>query len=361
MNSRHKVDGGFALPMALLLLMITAGAVLTTLNQSTSERRLVSSEAAADAALEMAETGLERIITSWDDWGFAAPPLATYDSARVSFADGYADVVWQRLRPQSTLVSALYLIRSRGVYTREDWAGSADATRTVTRYGQWLVPSLDVRSAWTALGGLHKNGASGQFSGTDVCGMTPAVAGVAVPTVPGYDQTGGADIPTGSPPILQMAPTPTEAADVINVDWQAILDEEVLPFDLTIPPDAWPSFADPNYWPIIYVDNVGGDFAIPGAGRGILIVRGSLTIGGSLTWDGVMLVGNKITANGTQTVEGAVISGLNLQLGEAVEVSDVANGTKIYRYNSCKVWDAFRSRARLRTFTNTWFDGWALY
>jgi hypothetical protein len=361
MNGRSRIDGGFALPMALLVLLITAGAVITTLNQSSSERRVVSSEAAADAALEMAETGLERVVTSWDDWGFAAPPLATHDSARVTFADGYADVVWDRLRPQSTNVSAVYLIRSRGVYTREDWAGSADATRAVTRYGQWLVPSLDVRSAWTALGGLRKSGGSGVISGVDFCGQSPAVAGVAVPTVPGYTQTGGASVPAGSPNILQLAPTPIQAADTINVNWASILNEEVFEFDLVIPPAAWPSFADPNYWPIIYIDNPGTEFNIPSDGRGVLIIRDDAKIAGSIDWDGVMLVGDKLTSSGNNTVDGSVITGLNLQLGEVVAESDLGSGNKTYRYNSCKVWDAFKSRARFRTLSNTWFDGWALY
>jgi hypothetical protein len=75
----------------------------------------------------------------------------------------------------------------------------------------------------------------------------------------------------------------------------------------------------------------------------------------------VILVGGTYTANGNNTVEGAVITGLNLQLGEATAESDVGNGNKTYRYNSCKVWNAFKNRSRLRAFTNTWFDGWALY
>jgi hypothetical protein len=361
MNSKGRNDRGFALPMALMILLVTAGVVMATMSQSTSELHVVDSEQAGDAALVMAEAALEQVITSWDDWGFTAPPAATYDSTRINNANGYVDLSWQRMRPQSMQTSAIYLVRSRGVYTRADWAGASDAPRVVTRYMEWQAPSLDVRSAWTALGGLNKNGGAGTFSGTDVCGITPTVAGVAVPTAPGYTQSGGTSIPTGTPPILQLAPTPAQAADTLSIDWPAILNEGVIPFDLHIPPDAWPSFANPNYWPVIYVDNAGGDLALPTSGRGVLIVRGSLTMGGSSTWDGVILAGNRITANGTMTVEGAVISGLNLQLGEAVSVSDVANGTKIFRYNSCKVWNAFQNKSRLRALNNTWFDGWSLY
>jgi hypothetical protein len=361
MNSNGRNDRGFALPMALMMLLITAGVVMTTLNQSTSDLHVVDSEEAGDAALVMAETALEQVVTNWQAWGFAAPPTATYDSIRIANATGYVDLIWRRLRAQSMQTPAIYLVRSRGVYTRDDWAGAAEATRVVTRYMQWEAPALDVRSAWTALGGLNKNGSAGTFSGTDVCGVQPPVAGVAVPTVPGYTQSGGTSIPSGTPPIMQLAPTPLQAADSINIDWQAVLNEDVIQFDVTIPPDPWPTFTDPNYWPVIYVDNPGGDLALPTNGRGVLIVRGSLSIGGNTSWDGVVLVGNKVTANGTMTFEGATISGLNLQLGEPVLVSDVANGTKIFRYNSCKVWNAFQNKSRLRAFANTWSDSWALY
>jgi hypothetical protein len=310
----------------------------------------------------MAETAMEQTLTHYQAWGFGTPPTTTYDSTRLSFApEGYVDVVWQRLRPQAMLVSAVYVIRARGVYTRDDWGGSADATRVVTRYAEWGTPSLNVKSAWTALGGLTKSGGSGVLSGTDACGISPTVAGVAVPTAPGYSQSGGSSVPTGTPPILQLAPNPAAAADSIHMDWPSIFGGTAFPFDVVIPPGSWPSFADPNYWPVIYIDNPGTEYTIPSDGRGILIVRGSAKIAGSIDWDGLVMVGNKLTSSGSNTVEGAVITGLNLQLGEAVTASDVGSGTKFYRYNSCKLWSAFQGHSRLHVLGNTWFDGWALY
>jgi hypothetical protein len=359
--STRLENAGFALPMAILVLLVTAGAVVTTLNQSTSERRVVDSEQAGNAALVIAETALEQTVTRWQEWGFASPPTTLFDSTRLSFTDGHADVVWQRLRPAGTNVSALYLIRSRGVYTRGGWAGAPAATRVVTRYASWQQGSLDVRAAWTSLTGLVKNGGAGTLSGTDACGALPAVGGVAVPTDPGYSQNGGSPVPSGDPPIVHLAPDPSAAGDSIHLDWNAIVNEEAIPFDLAIPPAGWPSFSDPNYWPVIYIDNPGWTFNLPGSGRGILVVRGSLSIPGSRSWDGVILVGATLTSNGNNTVEGAVITGLNVQLGETPGKSDVGNGTKTFRYNSCKVLSAMNAFSNIRLLTNTWFDGWALY
>jgi hypothetical protein len=86
-----------------------------------------------------------------------------------------------------------------------------------------------------------------------------------------------------------------------------------------------------------------------------------LTISGSKSWDGVILVGQTLTSNGNNTVSGAVVTGLNLQLGEAVPESDVGNGNKTYRYDSCNVASAMSSQSKVRVLTNTWFDGWARY
>jgi hypothetical protein len=357
---------GFALPMAILVVMITAGAVITTLNQSSSERRVVDSEQAGNMALAMAETALEQVPTQWQAWGFAAPPDATLDSTRVNFPEGYADVIWQRIRPASADNAAVYVVRSRGVYTRRAWGGATSATRVVTRFANWQTASIDAKAAWTSITGLTKNGGAGTIDGADACGVKGPVAGVAVPGDPGYSQNGGTPVPTGNPPILHLGANPGQAKDSVHVDWNAIVNGGAIPFDIVIPPGTWPDFSDPNYWPVIYVDNPGGNITLPGNGRGILIVRGSLAINGSRSWDGIVLVGQVLTSNGNNIVEGTVISGLNQQLGLSVGeseigVSDLGNGTKTFRFNSCKIGSALGGFSQMRVLSNTWFDGWALY
>ena len=94
-------------------------------------------------------------------------------------------------------------------------------------------------------------------------------------------------------------------------------------------------------------------------GRGTLIVTGDLTISGSLHWDGIVLVGRTLTADGNNTVLGATISGLNVIFGETVPASDVGNGTKTYQYDSCAVAAAANRFSALVLIPNTWIDNWA--
>jgi hypothetical protein len=73
------------------------------------------------------------------------------------------------------------------------------------------------------------------------------------------------------------------------------------------------------------------------SGQGTLVVNGDLMMNGSFNWDGIMLVGGVLTSNGYQTIEGAVVTGLNVLLGQTVGESHLANGNKKFRYNSCHV------------------------
>ena len=219
---------------------------------------------------------------------------------------------------------------------------------------------MSVPGAWTSLSGINKNGGSGTFSGFDECGALPAVAGVAVPTAPGYTQSGGSSIPTGIPPIKDLGPQPA-SNDSARVDWAGVLGGTSLVPTITIPPQVFPSaaaFADTSFWPIIKIT---GDVSLPTSGRGILIVTGNFTIGGGQSWDGILLVGGTVTSNGSTTIRGAAISGLNKQLGIAVPVSDIANGTKTFRYNSCLMARALRPFAGVVPLDNAWADNWASY
>jgi hypothetical protein len=50
-----------------------------------------------------------------------------------------------------------------------------------------------------------------------------------------------------------------------------------------------------------------------------------------------VLVGNNVTSNGNDGVDGATITGLNVKLGAILPEQDVGNGTKRFNYNSCTV------------------------
>jgi len=68
-----------------------------------------------------------------------------------------------------------------------------------------------------------------------------------------------------------------------------------------------------------------------------------------------------LTSSGNQTIQGAVVSGLNLKLGEAVSTSDVGSGSKTYRYNSCYVRNSLGAVGSLTPMTNARLDNWPGY
>jgi hypothetical protein len=97
-------------------------------------------------------------------------------------------------------------------------------------------------------------------------------------------------------------------------------------------------------------------------GRGLLIIQGNLDTGSGATfnWKGVVLVGSDITGNGNNNIQGAIVSALNVKLGQTVSINTV-NGTKQYQYNSCEVAKALMAIGALVPLPNTWVDNWVEY
>ncbi|HEX9220983.1 MAG TPA: hypothetical protein VF858_10905, partial [Gemmatimonadaceae bacterium] len=262
-----------------------------------------------------------------------------------------------RLRPPKGSQSGLYVVRSKGVETVGAFAGTPQGVRTVAQYVLWEPAPMQVLAGWTALSGIQKNGGAGTLGGIDVCGDSAAVAGVAVPVNPGYT---GKTVAVGDPPVDTIAP------DSVAIDWNGIINLNSITPTITIPGGTWPTaaleaaYADSNstYYPIIRV-NV-PDFSLPSSGKGMIIATGQLTLNGSVGWKGVLLVGNDITSNGNNSVEGATVSGLNVKLGTYAPAAN-ANGTKDYNYDSCEVAKATTTMGALVTLRNTWVDNWVEY
>ena len=91
---------------------------------------------------------------------------------------------------------------------------------------------------------------------------------------------------------------------------------------------------------------------------------GDLRLNGSQAgWKGIILVGGRLRSDGTNEVQGATITGLNVKLGYSVADNDVndLNGTKQYLYNSCNVKSALASLGSLRVFQNSWANSFPTY
>ena len=361
----YKQRRGFAIPVAILVILVLTIMVAGGFSLVSAERRSVADQKSQISAFRIAEQGLEVFLVRRDSLmrdkpGYTKVPGAA-DSVRIPLSGGYADVTLTRLRPPRGSQAGLYVVRSKGVETAGAYAGTPQGVRTVAQYALWEPAPMQVLAGWTALSGLQKNGGAGTLGGIDVCGDSAAIAGVMVDIDPGYS---GKTVAVGNPPIDSIAP------DSVEIDWNGIVNQNLIEATFIIPGSVWPTaameaaYADPTslYYPIVRVN---GNFTLPSSGKGMLIVTGDLTVNGGTGWLGVILVGGNITANGQngqndQGVQGAVVSGLNEKLGIPVPIS-TANGTKEYRYNSCEVSKATTTMGALVTLRNTWVDNWVEY
>ena len=325
----------------------------------TSERRVIDNITQQQNAFLTAQSGLDEFLSNRAGLGFTGVPAAT-ETVTINVRDGTAEVVLERIRPQSGNDPALYVIRSTGVIPgpRER---DPDARRTVAQLAQWQSGEMTATAGWMSLTGLHKNGNAGTISGEDRCGMATDVPGVSVPEDPGFSENGGF-APEGDPP-LEEWPDIDDLIEDLGIDWEGIVNQTALTPDIVLPGGAWPSFSDSDYWPIIHVT---GDYSLPGPGRGILIVTGgSLTISGSKTWEGIVLVGEHLISNGNGRVYGATYTGLDAILAddpqewaETIGQNSVGNGNKRFQYDSCMISSAMEQFGGLSVIDNAWMDNW---
>ena len=342
---------GFAVPTAMLVSLVLLVMLTASFTLLSSERKVSDDGRAAVDAEGMAEGALEKYLTNRASMGFSGVP-GNSESTRVTLAHGYADVVLTRIRPVVGSLPALYLIKSHAVRTVKKVANAPNAERTVAEYAKWKSGSIAANAAFTSLTGIQKNGGSGTISGVDACGGASA-AGVAVPTPPGYSQSGGALVPSGSPNILDLGSQANAIAGT-KMDWQGVVNGTSLTPDYN---NSFPASFGSN-WPVIKYT---GDLTLPATGQGVLIVTGNLTINGALHWDGVILVGGTVTANGNDVIDGALFTGLNELLGQTVPVQAVGNGTKTFQYDSCKIASAMAAFGGLVPYSNAWVDDWSTF
>lgn len=353
---------GATLPLAILVIALMSITAIAGLSRVSSERAINGNLQAEVDALSVAQAGLERYIAS-----VTGIPGASLDTTINGLPGGSAAVQVRRLRAAAGGLPALYVIRSHGSSTgsvRHDHR-TPTAERSVAQFAVWRVGTMQVLGAWTSITGLNKNGGSGTISGVDQCGVVGPVAGVAVPTTAadggaGYDQNGGSPVPTGTPSITYPAANGAAFAPLVPVDWDGIVNHNALTANYNLTgTSGWPSSF--TTWPIIMVTATAVTLGPSQSGRGLIVAIGNITLNGSFSWDGVILSGGVITSNGNQTIQGAIMSGLNIQLGQAVATSDVGNGNKTVRYNSCNVSSALQNLGSLQAIPNAWADNWSTW
>ncbi|MDQ3207199.1 MAG: hypothetical protein M3Q37_01170, partial [Gemmatimonadota bacterium] len=172
---------GAALPLTVLLLALMGVAVAITYNRLSSERRITGDSRAQLGAFAVAQSGLNRFLSTINGKPTGPYPVTTMYT---DLPGGTAQVDLRMLRESTTtLLPALYIITSRGRYTaakRFD-ALSPAAERTVATYALWTPAPFDLDGAFTSLNasGVRINGSSPRLSGVDRCGAGAAIPGVA--------------------------------------------------------------------------------------------------------------------------------------------------------------------------------------
>lgn len=359
MQSRRS---GFALPMAIVLIGFMTAALVTAFTRIEAESRTVDHLSSEVEAFALAQAGLDRVLATGD---------TTPVDQTLTLPNGTAQVRITRVRRAGTYKdTSVWLVRSTGRTTARG-VGRPSAVRTVAQLAIRLPATINVLSSWTSLSGLDKNGVAGSLAGADACGLEPTLAGVAVPT---GTFTGQDNAMSGNPPI-DATLNQQQLATATKVDWPGIVDagDPAIRPDIVVcmpgtygydpawgPCGSWPTSFPTDYWPVILIN---GTAPLPTNGRGALLVTGDLTFGGNNKWDGIVFVGGKIVDNGSGVVGGAVISGLNVMRPapwpSTVEKSSIANGTKNYAYDSCKVARAAASLQKMQNIPNAWLDNWS--
>jgi type II secretory pathway pseudopilin PulG len=355
---------GATLPLSILVIAILSLSILVAVSRLSAERQITSDQKAVMDAFAVAQAGMEEYFRALTALPPGTLPPTSHDTTITTLPGGTAEVSFRRLRDSTSTTPAVYVVASRGTNTTAERFGFrvGSAQRTVAQYAYWQPANLDLDAAFTSLSGVNKTGTSGALDGNDGCGAAPAIPGVAVPNGTYSGQTSPINgNPDNSPILLGTAGTGGTAKDAVEVDWAGISAGTALPANYTIPGSSWPTGAQMANWPVILVN---GDLNLGGSetnGKGILIVTGDMTIGGSWAHEGIVLVGGVLTSNGNNTIQGAVITALNIKLGINVPQNAIANGNKTFQYNSCSIASALKRIGSVQRVRNGWTDTWSSY
>lgn len=359
-RSRPTDEDGFALLVALVALVALSALATGGIYVASSDFQSTDAFGKGHRAFYTADAALQEFLGTYGD---DPPASASYD-----FADGEEATV------TATKVSRkpeVYRVESTGIVVVN---GDTVATRTVgTAAAVNMGPLPQPPGNMFSPNGIEKSGASGTISGYDSFDpdstaqcpdeQTADTNGVVVSDSASYDQSGNDLIPEGDPNDVLEKDQDQMLSD-LNLDWESVVNGTSIEPDVTVDPDDmsnWPDFdtIPDGEWPVIYAEGKDKTLTLDAgnSGHGLLISRGQLTMNGSFSWKGAMYVGGKLTAgNGDQTITGAMLSGLNLLLGESIDSADVLDGTKTFEFNSCWVHQARSATSRLDVVRGSWYQ-----
>jgi hypothetical protein len=171
---------GATLPLTVIVLALMAVAVAINLTRISAERHIGSDARDRMGAFEVAQSGLNRYLSTLNakpvvpvGWAAMAVPPVLQTVTYNDLPGGTAQVDLIMVRESTTtLLPAVYAITSRGTYTagRRFNSITPPAQRTVGTYALWVPTPFDLNGAITTLGPIQYNGNSAILSGVDSCG-----------------------------------------------------------------------------------------------------------------------------------------------------------------------------------------------
>lgn len=358
-RNRSGSEEGSALAISLIAILVIT--VLATAGYSMSNFELDTSRdfRAGTEAFYVADRGLNRYLaTDADD----------LDTTVVyQFQEGTATVTPEPVTMGMQNNEELHRVTSVGEHVTPEGETVQRTVSTVLL----ATPMLPVmpNGAFVAGNTLNQNG-NAQYDGYN-----------------GYDPTGGTgDALCEAAGVQEGGSIPGITADTFHVsggstsrcesdtgvtpDAQCIDD----PVDQFMSPEQWgymrdtmqadhvindsDPFPETDGWEVVKIE--GGTYnrdAGARNGKGILIVEGNFFSNGNFSWDGLVLIGGKFGGSqGQEDIEGSIVTGLNELLGENVPDSNVGNGTKEFKYDSCNLYKATRAKYRVSKVPSSWYE-----
>ena len=370
-ENRH----GFALPVALLAMMVIGAIVTGGFYASSREAGTRTNADLESQAFYVAEYGLDEVLgTVRNDALNAIDDVVEHGPVEVRSAGqtlGYYEVTVR------SIGARLFLVTSEG-HAR---AGSEAAARRVGTVVRTVHAQMPVAAALVVRNALQMGGGS-QIRGDDAGGPGCA-AGSPVAGVVAYDST-GIDVPTkgrisGEPPVAQDArldrtvlsrfgglqlgdliasATRTYEGGASESRMGPVVKRDSLGASIcdTHVRSNWgdPTGIGPcgDEFPIIHAK---GDLDLErGTGQGILIVDGNLKASGSFAFYGVVIVLGELETSGTGNhLEGSVM----VQGGGRLDAASTAPGSSLVEYSRCRVDRAFDGVLRARPLAKrSWID-----
>jgi len=358
------------LVVTLLTVMLAASFILVSADYRTTLNVFASAR-----ALALAQAGMQTY--------FSVPhpnvSTGTDDSATYTFSGGYVRVRAQRLRDTSTAGPvALWVVRAIGYDTLRALSGQPNGQRAVAQFATLTTVSLPARAAMVAPNGVQILGAGSPqaaISGTDLgpqcsCGGGPGSNALSVPS--------GMLTPNTPPSPTEVIATRSAALDSTHIDWVSLLQGNFTPDSLLPVGSAagWPAGGSCTYltW---YVPGNAIIPAIPGGPygngiRGLLVVKGNVTVSDGAHWDGVIVAGGRLRAASSTAnylIHGMVVTGLSQLSSGADPLPDsvvtwpaLAAGYAAHiQWTWCYTMGAIGSLSYLVPVRNAWVDIWSTY